>query len=288
MKSTNSPQRIVCLTGETTETLYLLGEDERIVGISGFTCRPKEARLKPKVSAFTSAKIDKILELRPDLVIGFSNLQAQVAHDLIQAGVNVLVTNQRSVGEILDCILMLARIVGAEGGGLALVEQMRGDLEQIAEAARKFPRRPRVFFEEWMDPLISGIRWVEELIELAGGQPVFPDLRHQRAAKGRVVDSAAVVAANPEVIIASWCGRKVNKEQIHAREGWASIDAVRDGNIYEIKSAYLLQPGPAALTEGVRQLHAILAHVVESEPVQGLAPQEEMDPAFGLKVTADE
>jgi iron complex transport system substrate-binding protein len=279
MKLTNSPQRIVCLTGETTETLYLLGEDERIVGISGFTCRPKEARLKPKVSAFTSAKIDKILELRPDLVIGFSNLQAQVAHDLIKAGVNVLVTNQRSVEEILDCILMLARIVGAEAAGVALVEQMRGDLERISDSARKFPRRPRAFFEEWMDPLISGIRWVEELIELAGGQPVFPHLRHQYAAKGRVVDSAAVVAANPEVIIASWCGRKVVKEQIRKREGWASIDAVRDGQIYEVKSAYLLQPGPAALTEGVRQLHAILARVVQCEPAMGLAPQE---------VTADE
>lgn len=274
MKSTNSPQRIVCLTGETTETLYLLGEDERIVGISGFTCRPKEARLKPKISAFTSAKIDKILELRPDLVIGFSNLQAQVAHDLIKAGVNVLVTNQRSVEEILDCILLLARIVGAESAGVTLAEQLRGDLERIAESARSFPRRPRVFFEEWMDPLISGIRWVEELIELAGGEPVFPDLRHQHAAKGRVVDSAAVIAANPEVIVASWCGRKVVKEQIRAREGWASIDAVREGHIYEVKSAYLLQPGPAALTEGVRQLHAILAHVVQSEPANGLAPQE--------------
>ena len=279
MKSTHSPQRIVCLTGETTETLYLLGEDERIVGISGFTTRPKEARLKPKVSGFTSAKTDKILELRPDLVIGFSNVQAQVAHDLIKAGVNVLVTNQRSVEEILDCILMLARIVGAESAGVTLVEQMRGDLERIAESARMFPRRPRVFFEEWMDPLISGIRWVEELIELAGGEPVFPDLRHQHAAKGRVVESAAVIAANPEVIIASWCGRKVNQEQIRTREGWASIDAVRDGHIYEIKSAYLLQPGPAALTEGVRQLHAILAQVVQCEPAQGLAPQE---------VTADE
>jgi iron complex transport system substrate-binding protein len=278
MKS-NSPQRIVCLTGETTETLYLLGEDERIVGISGFTTRPKEASLKPKVSGFTSAKIDKILELRPDLVIGFSNLQAQIAHDLIKAGVNVLVTNQRSVEEILDCILMLARIVGAEGAGVALVEQMRGDLERIAKSARRFPHRPRVFFEEWMDPLISGIRWVDELIELAGGEPVFPDLRHQHAAKGRVVDSAAVIAANPEVIIASWCGRKVVKEQIRAREGWASIDAVREEHIYEVKSAFLLQPGPAALTEGVRQLHAILARVVQSEPVQGLAP---------LEATADE
>lgn len=288
MKSRTGPQRIVCLTEETTETLYLLGEDARIVGISGFTCRPKEARQKPKVSAFTSAKIDKILELRPDLVIGFSNLQAQIAHDLIQAGVNVLVFNQRSVEEILDVVLTLARIVGAERAGAALVEQMRGELERIVESARSFPRRPRVFFEEWMDPLISGIRWVEELIELAGGEPVFPHLRHQHSAKGRIVDPATVPAANPEVIIASWCGRKVNKEQIRAREGWSSINAVRDGHIYEIKSTYILQPGPAALTEGVRQLHAILAHVVQSEPAKGLEPQEALDPGLGLKVTAHE
>src|SRR5579864_3971800 len=199
MNRYDGPQRIVCLTGETAETLYLLGEDKRIVGISGFTSRPKEARLKPKVSGFTSVKIDKILELRPDLVIGFSNLQAQMAHDLIQAGVNVLVTNQRSVEEILDCILMLARIVGAESAGVALVEQMRSDLERIAESARRFPRRPRVFFEEWMDPLISGIRWVEELIEIAGGDPVFPELREEHDAKNRIVTPEAVVTANPDV-----------------------------------------------------------------------------------------
>jgi len=162
-KETAGPQRIVCLTEETTETLYLLGEDRRIVGVSGFTCRPKEARLKPKVSAFTSAKIDKIVELRPDLVIGFSDLQANIAHDLIQAGINVLVFNQRSVQEILDMMLMLARIVGAEGAGLALVKRFRGELERVAESASRFPRRPRVFFEEWNDPLISGIRWVDEL-----------------------------------------------------------------------------------------------------------------------------
>jgi iron complex transport system substrate-binding protein len=166
------------------------------------------------VSAFTSAKIDTILQLRPDLVIGFSNLQAQVAHDLIQAGVNVLITNQRSVEEILDVILMLARIVGVEGAGATLVEQMRGELARIVHSARGFPRRPRVFFEEWMDPLISGIRWVEELIELAGGEPVFPHLRHQHSAKDRIVDPTAVAAANPEVIIASWCGRKVDKEKL--------------------------------------------------------------------------
>src|SRR5579863_2431866 len=278
MNQYDGPQRIVCLTGETAETLYLLGEDERIVGISGFTSRPKEALQKPKVSTFTSAKIEQILDLRPDLVIGFSKLQAQIAHDLIKAGVNVLVFNQRSVEEVLETILTLARLVAAESRGLVLVARLRSELAQISDSARRFPRRPRVFFEEWMDPLISGIRWVEELIELAGGEPVFPGLRHQHAAKGRVVESAAVIAANPEVIIASWCGRKVNKEQIRTREGWAAIDAVRDGHIYEVKSAYLLQPGPAALTEGVRQLHAILARVVECEPAHGLSPSEPLDP----------
>src|SRR5262245_37892638 len=197
------PQRIVCLTEETTETLYLLGEQDRIVGISGFTCRPAEARRdKPKVSAFTSAKIDKILELRPDLVLGFSNLQAQIAQELIQAGINVLVFNQRSVEEIFEVILTLSRIVSAESAGRALVGRLRGELERIEESARRFPLRPRVFFEEWMDPLISGIRWVDELMEIAGGQPVFPELRKQHSAKGRVVEPGAVIAANPQVIVA--------------------------------------------------------------------------------------
>jgi iron complex transport system substrate-binding protein len=255
------PQRIVCLTEETTETLYLLGQQDRIVGISGFTCRPKEAREKPKVSAFTSAKIDKILELRPDLVIGFSNLQAQIAHDLIQAGVNVLVTNQRSVEEIFDTILLVARVVAAEAAGIELVSGLRAGLARIEQSARGFPCRPRVFFEEWMDPLISGIRWVEELIEIAGGQPVFPDLRFQHSAKGRIVTPADVVTANPDVIIASWCGRKVNQEQIRGREGWDHINAVRNAHIYEVKSTYILQPGPAALTDGVQQLHTILERV---------------------------
>ena len=277
--NSNGPRRIVCLTEETTETLYLLGEDARIVGISGFTCRPKEARQqKPKVSAFTSAKIDKILDLRPDLVIGFSNLQANIAHDLIQAGVNVLVFNQRSVEEIFDMILMLARIVAVERAGAELVEQLRGELSRITAAATRFPRRPRVFFEEWMDPLISGIRWVDELMEIAGGEAVFPELRQQHSAKGRVVEPSAVVAANPEVIIASWCGRKVNKEQIRSRQGWQTIEAVRSGHIYEIKSTYILQPGPAALTEGVRQLHNILARVAQGEPAEGLEPLEALDP----------
>lgn len=263
MSAKNGPQRIVCLTEETTEWLYLLGEDWRIVGVSGFTCRPKQARQKPKVSAFTSAKIDKIVELRPDLAIGFSDLQAEIARDLIRAGLNVLVFNQRSVDEIFDMMLTLARMVGAESAGAALIEKLRGDLARIADSASYFPRRPRVFFEEWMDPLISGIRWVEELIVIAGGAPVFPHLRECQSAKDRIVDPGAVVAANPEVIIASWCGRKVNIEEIRAREGWNAIDAVRAGHIYEVKSTYILQPGPAALTDGIEQLHAILARVAK-------------------------
>lgn len=274
----SGPQRIVCLTEETTETLYLLGQQDRIVGISGFTCRPKEAREKPKVSAFTTAKIDKILELRPDLVIGFSNLQAKIAHDLIEAGLNVLVFNQRSVEEILNMIQMLARVVGAEAAGDDLVNRFRGALSAVAESARRFPHRPRVYFEEWMNPLISGIRWVEELIEIAGGDPVFPQLRHCRSGQDRIVDPAAVVAANPEVIIASWCGRKVSKDRIRRREGWDAIDAVRYNRIYEVKSTYILQPGPASLTEGVRQLHAILARVAGCDPAPGLEPAESLDP----------
>jgi iron complex transport system substrate-binding protein len=274
------PQRIVCLTEESTETLYLLGEQDRIVGISGFTCRPPEARRdKPKVSAFTSAKIDKILELRPDLVLGFSDLQAEIAQELIRAGVNVLVFNQRSVAEILEMILTLSRIVCAESAGLALVERLRGELARIQDSVRKFPRRPRrVFFEEWPDPLISGIRWVDELLQIAGGLPVFPQLRQQQSAKERIVDPATVTKANPEVIIASWCGRKVSKEKIRTREGWESIAAVRDGHIYEVKSTHILQPGPAALTEGVRQLHAILARAIGHEPPPDLAPEESLDP----------
>ncbi len=272
------PQRIVCLTEETTETLYLLGEQDRIAGISGFTCRPPEARRdKPKVSAFTSAKIDKILELRPDLVLGFSNLQAQIAQELIQAGVNVLVFNQRSIEEIFEMILMLSRIVCAQRAGMTLIDRLRAGLDQIEASARTLPRRPRVFFEEWMDPLISGIRWVDELVEIAGGEPLFPELRRQHAAGQRIVEPGAVISANPDVIIASWCGRKVQKEKIRAREGWGGIAAVRQNHIYEVKSTYILQPGPAALTEGVRQLHAIIARVAGCEPPAELAPQESLD-----------
>ncbi|MEP7364963.1 MAG: cobalamin-binding protein [Acidobacteriota bacterium] len=254
------PERIVCLTEETTETLYLLGEQHRIAGISGFTVRPPEARRdKPRVSAFTTAKIDRILALKPDLVLGFSNLQADIARDLIREGINVMVFNQRSVEEIFDMMATLARLVGAEEKGVALEQRRRAGLEEIREAAARLPSRPRVFFEEWMDPLISGIRWVEELVEIAGGEPTFPALRFEHDARNRIVTAEQVVAANPEIIIASWCGRKVSFDQIRARPGFDQVDAVRNNRLHEVKSSLILQPGPAALTDGVRALAKIVS-----------------------------
>ena len=272
------PGRIVCLTEETTETLYLLGQDHRIVGVSGYTARPPEARQKPKVSAFISAKFEKIMELRPDLVLAFSDLQSEIVRELLVRGLNVLAFNQRSIPEIEDMIVTLGRITGVPEKGDALVADFDRGLQSIAQSAARFPRRPRVFFEEWNDPLISGIRWVEELIETAGGEPVFPELRDGRSGKERLVDPAAVVERDPEVVIASWCGRKVNKDAIRARPGWGAISAVRNNHVYEIKSTYILQPGPASLTEGARQLHAILAHAVGVALPQELAPAERMDP----------
>ena len=272
------PRRIVCLTEETTETLYLLGEDRRIVGISGYTARPPEARQKPKVSAFTSAKFDRIIELQPDLVLAFSDLQADIVRELLARGLSVFAFNQRSIAEILEMILTLSRIVGVPEKGAALVDRLQSDLRAIATSADLFPRRPRVFFEEWKDPLISGIRWVEELVEVAGGEPIFPELRGQQNAKNRIVDPSVVAQRDPEVIIASWCGMKVNKAAIRARERWSAASAVRNGHIYEVKSTYILQPGPAALTEGVRQLHAIIAHVAGCDVPPELKPAVRMDP----------
>jgi iron complex transport system substrate-binding protein len=272
------PKRIVCLTEETTETLYLLGQDWRIVGVSGYTARPPEARQKPKVSAFINAKFEKIMDLQPDLVLAFSDLQGDIVRELLTRGLNVLAFNQRSIAEIEDMIVTLARITGVPEKGVALVEQLEGGLRCIAQSAARFLRRPRVFFEEWNDPLIGGIRWVEELIEIAGGEPVFPELRNGRSAKERILDPAVVPARDPEVVIASWCGRKVSKEAIRARPGWDGTAAVRHNHVYEIKSTYILQPGPASLTEGVRQLHAIMAHCSGVAVPGELAPAERMDP----------
>jgi iron complex transport system substrate-binding protein len=252
------PRRIVCLTEETTEWLYLLGEEARIVGISGYTVRPRRAREeKPKVSAFLTAKIDKILELQPDCVFGFSDLQAEIASQLVKKGVQVTIFNQRSVEEIFGMLYQVAAMVGRAERGLELLEGMRTRLAEIETAGRALPRRPRVFFEEWDEPLISGIRWVEELVEIAGGAPIFPELAHAGLAKDRIVDPAEVARRDPQVILASWCGKKMRKATIQNRPGWDRVSAVRDDRIYEIKSTYILQPGPASLTEGVRQLHDI-------------------------------
>jgi len=256
---TRYPERIVCLTEETTETLYLLGQGERIVGVSGYTVRPLEARRKPKVSAFINAKFDKIAALEPDLVLAFSDLQADLVAELVRRGMNVVAFNQRTVAEILRMIRMLGGLVGCQGEAEQLADRLSADLDRIRESAAMFPRRPRVFFEEWDAPLISGIRWVEELVEVAGGAPIFPELADAGLAKDRIVDPAEVARRDPQVIFASWCGKKMKKATIQSRPGWDTVSAVRDDRIYEIKSTYILQPGPASLTEGVRQLHAILA-----------------------------
>src|SRR5881396_2218582 len=209
---TRFPERIVCLTEETTETLYLLGQQDRIVGVSGYTVRPPEARQKPKVSAFISAKFDKIEALRPDLVLAFSDLQADLAAELVRRGIAVVTFNQRTVAEILQMIRMVGGLVGCQAAGEKLATRLARDLDRIRESAARFPRRPRVFFEEWDDPLISGIRWVEELVEIAGGSPIFPELRDARLARDRIVDAAEVARRDPEVVVASWCGKKVRKE----------------------------------------------------------------------------
>jgi iron complex transport system substrate-binding protein len=259
------PTRIVCLTEETTETLYLLGEGDRVVGVSGYTVRPPEARGKPRVSAFISARFDKIEALEPDLILAFSDLQADLAAELIRRGYSVVTFNQRSVVEILQMIRMIGGLIGCEQKASALASGLEAGLDAIRASAAALPRRPRVFFEEWDDPIISGIQWVEELIEIAGGDPVFPELRRAKLGKERIVASDQVIERDPDVIVGSWCGKPLRKERIAARPGWERISAVRAGHIYEIKSAYILQPGPASLTEGVRQLHGLIRRYAADE-----------------------
>lgn len=255
------PRRIVCLTEETTEWLYLLGEEARIVGISGYTVRPRRAREeKPKVSAFLSAKIARILELRPDCVFGFSDLQADIARDLIGHGVQVTVFNQRSVEEIFSMLYQVAAMVGRAERGAALLAGMRERLLAIEAAARALPRRPRVYFEEWDEPAISAIRWVSQLVGIAGGDDCFPELALQPLGKDRIIaDPGEIVRRNPDIIVGSWCGKKFRAAKVAARPGWEAVNAVRSGELHEIKSADILQPGPAALTDGVEQLHRIVA-----------------------------
>jgi iron complex transport system substrate-binding protein len=255
------PQRIVCLTEEPTEVLYALGQQERIVGISGFTVRPPQARKeKPKVSAFTSAKIGEILALKPDLAIGFSDLQADIARELIHAGVEVWISNHRSVDGILAYIRRLGAMVGAHNQAEAYAQRAEAHLAQIRAAAALLPRRPLVYFEEWDEPLITGIRWVAELVGIAGGEDAFPAQASEPLAKHRILaDGAAVIERAPDIIFGSWCGKRFRPEKVAARPGWDAIPAVRNGDLYEIKSPLILQPGPAALFEGLDAMHAVIA-----------------------------
>ena len=255
------PQRIVCLTEETTEWLYLLGQEQRIVGISGYTVRPPRARQeKPRISSFLDGKIDRIVALQPDLVIGFSDMQAALADKLIRAGLNVLVTNQRSVAQIFQTLRLVAGLVGAQDRAEAWITQCEARHAQIAQAASTWPRRPRVYFEEWDEPMISAIRWVSELVTVAGGDDVFPELALQSMGRDRVIaDALAPARRAPDIIVGSWCGKKFRPEKVAARAGWAEVPAVRDAELHEIKSCDILQPGPAALTDGLERLHAICA-----------------------------
>ena len=258
---TKYPSRIVCLTEETTETLYLLGEGDRVVGVSGYTVRPPEARNKPKVSAFISAKFDRIEALRPDLVLAFSDLQADLSAELVKRGIAVVTFNQRTVEEILQMIGMVGGLVGCQARAEQLADRFAANLDRIRESAARFPRRLRVFFEEWDDPLISGIRWVEELVAIAGGDPIFPELADARLARNRIVKPSEVARRNPEVVFASWCGKKVQAARIRERDGWDRISAVVHNRIFEVKSTYILQPGPASLTDGVNRIHAVLSEI---------------------------
>jgi iron complex transport system substrate-binding protein len=259
-RSRGFPERIVCLTEETTETLYLLGEDWRIVGISGFTVRPPRARKeKPKVSAFTSAKLDRIIELRPDLVLGFSDLQADIGAALVRAGIEVHVFNHRSVAEILRTIRILGGMVGCEAKTQALIVQLEAGLDAVRARAAALPRRPRVYFEEWDTPQISGIRWVSELIGIAGGDDCFPELSRESLGKNRIIaDPLEVPRRAPDIILGSWCGKKFQPDSVAEREGWGEVPAVRTGFLREIKSPLILQPGPAALTDGVNAIQEVI------------------------------
>ena len=255
--STEFPKRVVCLTAETVEIAYRVGAGERVVGVPGTARWPPEAREKPKVGGFTTFRLDKILALQPDLVLAFSDLQADVVRDLVRAGVTVLCTNQRSLDDIFRSILLIGGTLGRESEARATVQDMRDELRQIREFSGVWPSRPRVYFEEWYDPLIAGIRWVSEIIEAAGGRDVFAELREHAAASGRVVEADEVIRRDPEIILVSWCGKKADLDSIRARPGWEAIAAVRADRIYEVDGATILSPGPSVLA-GLRQVHEII------------------------------
>lgn len=259
------PQRIICMTEETTETLYRIGAGDRVVGVSGFTVRPPEARKKPRVSSFLDANFERILELKPDLVLGFSDLQADIGRELCKRGVPVYLFNQRSIAEILQAVRVIGALVGLGEAAERLADEFTANLERHAEAAERLPRRPRIFFEEWHEPLISGIRWCSELVELVGGEDVCRESREHPEAKGRIFPPEEVARRDPEAVIASWCGRKARQEKIVSRPGWATVRAVVDDQLYEVKSSFILQPGPAALTDGVDQLARIVSAVARGE-----------------------
>jgi iron complex transport system substrate-binding protein len=264
------PSRIICLTEETTEWLYMLGQQDRIVGISGYTVRPPEARKeKPKISAFLSAKIDQILELKPDCVFGFSDLQADIASALIRQGVQVTIFNQRSIEEIFSMLYQVGAIVGQADEAVRQIEFIKVNLNTIQLSAQAFHHRPKVYFEEWDSPYISGIQWVSELVELAGGKDCFPELAKQSLAKNRMIhQDELIIERNPDIIIGSWCGKKFRPNQLIQRAGWENISAVKNQQIFEIKSPFILQPGPAALTEGVEQIHQIILNWQNNQLMQ--------------------
>ncbi|MBN8465577.1 cobalamin-binding protein [Corallococcus exiguus] len=266
------PRRVVCLTEETTEVLYRIGAGDLVVGVSGFTVRPPEARKKPKVSSFLDANFERILELKPDLVLGFSDLQADIGRELCKRGVPVYLFNQRSLAEILQAVRLTGALVGRAEPAEALAVELEKNLERHSDAAQSLPKRPRIFFEEWHEPLISGIRWCSELVEVVGGVDVCQESRASQGAKGRIFDPEEVAKRDPEGVIASWCGRKAKREKIASRPGWAGVRAVVEDQLYEVRSSYILQPGPAALSDGVDQLARIVAAIAKGEKLPMARP----------------
>jgi iron complex transport system substrate-binding protein len=257
------PQRIVCLTAETAEIVFLLGAGDRVVGVPGTARRPPEVREKAKVGGFTTFKLEKILGLNPDLVLAFSDLQKEIVRDLVEAGITVFATNQRSFDEILQTILMIGGLIGKEPEARALIQDMRDEVKQIREFSSVWPDRPRVYFEEWDDPQISGIRWVSDLIEIAGGRDIFPEFRDKSRASERVVSLDEVARRDPQIILVSWCGKKADREKIRSRPGWDSLSAVREGRIVEIDGADILAPGPSVMV-GLRQIHEVVQTFITS------------------------
>ena len=259
----SSPRRIVCLTAEHVEICYALGAGDRVVGVPGTAERPLEARDKPKVGGFTTFRVDRILGLEPDLILAFSDLQAEVSAELIRAGITVLCTNQRSMDEILQAISIVGGVLGLAGPALDLVQDIRDEIRQVREYSSMWPRRPRVYFEEWPDPLIAGIRWVSEVIEVAGGRDIFPELRERRAARERTVSADDVARRDPDIILASWCGKPVDLDAIAARPGWHAVSAVKSGRVHEVDGADILCPGPSVLV-GLRRIHELVQSSLEA------------------------